>query len=103
MGEETKVYRVLVEKPEGKNHSEDREMEGWDKNGCLGDWLGGGGGWRGFSWLRKGTDGELLPSGSGATELITSSKSCVCVCVLFDAIRYSRDIYTEHIIGVRQQ
>jgi hypothetical protein len=55
-------------------------MEGWDNNGCLGDWLGGGG-WRGFNWLRKGTDGELLPSGSDATELITSSKSCVCVCV----------------------
>jgi hypothetical protein len=28
MGEETKVYRVLVEKPEGKNHSEDRGVDG---------------------------------------------------------------------------
>jgi hypothetical protein len=27
-----KVYKVLVGKPEGKNHSEDHGVEGWEQN-----------------------------------------------------------------------
>jgi hypothetical protein len=52
MGEERKVYKVLVGKPEGK-----RPLQRWDQNESKGDWLGGG---IGFDWLRTGTSGEML-------------------------------------------
>jgi hypothetical protein len=40
MGEERKVYRVLVENPEGKRPL-GRPRHRWDENGFYGDWLGG--------------------------------------------------------------
>jgi len=59
MGERRGVYRVLVGKPEGKNHLEDPDVDGriilrwifrkWD-----------GGVWTGSSWLRIGTGGGDL-------------------------------------------
>jgi hypothetical protein len=52
MGEERKVYKVLVGKPKGK-----RSVGRWDQNGSLGDWLGML--WIGFDWLRTGTGGGL--------------------------------------------
>jgi hypothetical protein len=39
MGEERNVYKVLVEKPEGKRPLE-RPRHRWDQNGSYGDWLG---------------------------------------------------------------
>jgi hypothetical protein len=30
MGGDRKVYKVLFEKPEGKNHSEDQDIDVWD-------------------------------------------------------------------------
>jgi hypothetical protein len=36
MGEERNVYRVLMEKPEGKRPLE-RPRHGWDQNGSQGD------------------------------------------------------------------
>jgi hypothetical protein len=44
MGEERKVYKVLVGKPKGKR-SLGRPMGGWDENGCWGDWL------KGVEWI----------------------------------------------------
>jgi hypothetical protein len=38
VGEENKVYKVLVGKPEGKRAL---GRPRWDQNGTLGDWLGG--------------------------------------------------------------
>jgi hypothetical protein len=35
-------------------------MGRWDQNGSKGDWVGGGGRWSGFNWLRMGTGGGLL-------------------------------------------
>jgi hypothetical protein len=59
MGEERKVYKVLVGKPEGRDHSEDQ-----GKDGRMGsEWILGrlaGGMCIGFDWLRIGTGGELL-------------------------------------------
>ena len=59
MEESRGVYRVVVGKPEGKNHLEDRGLDGrvilcwifrkWDV-----------GGWTGSMWLRIGTGGGLL-------------------------------------------
>jgi len=59
MGERRRVYRVLVGKPEEKDHFEDRGVDGriilrwifrkWDV-----------GVWTGSSWLRIGTSGGLL-------------------------------------------
>jgi hypothetical protein len=59
MGERGGAYRVLVGKPEGKNHLEDRDIDWriiikwickkWDV------WA-----WTGLIWLRIGTGGELL-------------------------------------------
>jgi len=59
MGERRGVYRVLVGKPEGKNHLGDPDIDGriilrwifmkWDV-----------GAWTGLSWLRIGTGGGHL-------------------------------------------
>jgi hypothetical protein len=59
MGEERKVYKVLVGKPEGKSHWEDQGVGG--KMGS--EWIlreTGLGVWIGFDWLRTGTGGGLL-------------------------------------------
>jgi hypothetical protein len=61
MGEERKVYKVLVGKPEGKRPL-GRPRRRWE-DGIrmdlkeIGFW---GGGLIGFYWLRTGTGGELL-------------------------------------------
>jgi hypothetical protein len=62
VGEERKVYKVLVGKPEGKRPLR-RPRHRWE-DGIRMDlrkigWLGGGA-WIGFNWLRLGTGGELL-------------------------------------------
>jgi hypothetical protein len=59
MGEERKVYKVLVGKPEGKNHSDDRDVEGrmgsewtlWGLAKAV---------WSELSWVSIGTRGGLL-------------------------------------------
>jgi hypothetical protein len=59
MGEEKKLYRVSVEKPEGKRPlgGIDGKMESeW----ILGRLAWGGGGLEWLSWLRVGTGGRLL-------------------------------------------
>jgi hypothetical protein len=40
MGEERKLYKVLVGKPEGRRPP-GRPRLRWDQNGFKGDWLGG--------------------------------------------------------------
>jgi hypothetical protein len=59
MGEERKVYKVLVEKPEGRRPL-GRPRRRWEdgvrmdlRETCLGVWIG-------FDWLRTGTGGGLL-------------------------------------------
>jgi hypothetical protein len=60
MGEGRNVYRVLLGKIEGKNHLKDQGVDGrMGSKWTLGR-LGGGVGWSGFTWLGKGTVGELL-------------------------------------------
>jgi hypothetical protein len=59
MGEARNVYRVLVRKPEGKNHLKDQGVDGrmgskWTLERLF--W----GVWSGFTWLRIGTVGGLL-------------------------------------------
>jgi hypothetical protein len=59
MGEGRNVYRVLVGKPEGKNHSKDQGVDGrmgskWTLERLV------GGVWSGFTWLRIGIAGGLL-------------------------------------------
>jgi hypothetical protein len=59
MGEERKVYKVLVGKPVGKDHLEDQGIGG--KMGS--EWILGRlvwGVWIGFDWLRTGTGVGLL-------------------------------------------
>jgi hypothetical protein len=59
MGEESKVYRVLVGKPKERDHSEDRGVDGrMGSEWALGRLVGGV--CSGFTWLRRGTDGEIL-------------------------------------------
>jgi hypothetical protein len=61
MGDERKVYKVLVEKPEGKRPL-GRPRRRWE-DGIRMDLteIGlGGGVWIGFDWLRTGTGGGLL-------------------------------------------
>jgi len=53
------VHRVLVGKPEGKNHLEDRGIDG----GIILRWIfrkWDVGAWIGFVWLRMGTGGGYL-------------------------------------------
>jgi hypothetical protein len=53
------AYTLLVEKPEGRNHSEDQDVGGWIiLRWILERWdvvM-----WIGLVWLRIGTGGELL-------------------------------------------
>jgi hypothetical protein len=49
MGEERKVYKVLMEKLEGKKPL-GRTRRRWDQNGSWGDWLGG------VDWIRLAQD-----------------------------------------------
>jgi hypothetical protein len=56
MGEEKKVYRVLVGKPEGKKHLEDQVVDGIRMDLREIGW----GVWSGFNWLRIGAGGGLL-------------------------------------------
>jgi hypothetical protein len=60
MGEEIKVYQVLVGKPEGKIPL-GRPRRRWE-DGIRMDLreIGLGGVWIGFDWLRTGTGGGLL-------------------------------------------
>jgi hypothetical protein len=59
MGEGRNVYRVLVGKPEGKNHLEDQGVDGrMGSKWTLGSLVGGL--WSGFTWLRIGIFGGLL-------------------------------------------
>jgi hypothetical protein len=73
MGEERKLYKVLVGKPEERDHWEDQGVGG--RMGS--EWILGRlacGVWIGFDWLRTGTGGGMLcdePSGSCATELVS--------------------------------
>jgi hypothetical protein len=59
MGEGRNLYRVLVGKPEGKNHLEDQGVDRrmgskWILRRLV------GGVWSGYTWLRIGTVGGLL-------------------------------------------
>jgi hypothetical protein len=47
MGEDRKVFKVLVGKSEGKHHLEDQR---WDQNGSWGDRL------RGVEWIQLAQD-----------------------------------------------
>jgi hypothetical protein len=61
MGEERKVYKVLVGKPEGKRPP-GRPRRRWE-NGIrlyLAEFGLGGGVWIGLDWIRTGTGGGLL-------------------------------------------
>jgi hypothetical protein len=59
MEEERKVYRVLVGKPEGRDHLEDRGVDGrMGSKWTLGRLVAGV--WSGFTWLRIGAVGGLL-------------------------------------------
>jgi hypothetical protein len=62
MGEERKVYKVLVEKPEGKRPlGRPRDGVGWGGMGS--EWILGRLAWEvwiGFDWLRTGTGSGLL-------------------------------------------
>jgi hypothetical protein len=59
MGEERKVYRVLVGNTEGRNHLEDQGIDGRMGQKCLLGRLAGGV-YSGSGWLRIGTGGGLL-------------------------------------------
>jgi hypothetical protein len=59
MGEERKVYKVLVAEPEGKR-TPGRQRRRWE-NGIRMDLREiGWGVWIGFEWFRVGIGGELL-------------------------------------------
>jgi hypothetical protein len=59
MGEERKVYRVLVGKPEGKRPL-GRLRHGWKDEIRMDLRKIGWGVWSGFNWLRIGAGGGLL-------------------------------------------
>jgi hypothetical protein len=59
MGEERKVYKVLVGKPEGKRPLE-RPRRRWEDGIRMDLRETGSGVWTGFDWLRIGTCGGLL-------------------------------------------
>jgi hypothetical protein len=74
MGEERKVYEVLVGKPEGKRPL-GRPRRRWEDGIRMDLRETGLGVWIGFDWLRTGTGGGCCecgdePSGSCATELV---------------------------------
>jgi hypothetical protein len=59
MGEDRKVYRVLVGKPEGEKPLEDPRVDGrMGSKRIL--WILAVTVWIGFSWLIVGTGGEVL-------------------------------------------
>jgi hypothetical protein len=62
MGEERKVYKVLVGKPEGKRPlgRPRHRLEDGIRMDLREIGLGEGGVWIGFDWLRTGTGGGLL-------------------------------------------
>jgi hypothetical protein len=60
MGGERNMYRVLVGKPEGKGHLEDKGVDGRMGSKWTFGRLVGGGVWIGFTWLRMGIFGGLL-------------------------------------------
>jgi hypothetical protein len=74
MGEERKVYKVLVGKPEGKRLL-GRPRRRWEDGIRMDLREIGLGVWIGFDWLRTGTVGCCEcgdePSGSFATELVS--------------------------------
>jgi hypothetical protein len=75
MGEERKVYRVLVGKPEGKRSLE-RPRRRWEDGIRMDLREIGLGVWIGFDWLRQGPVAGCCecgdePSGSCATELVS--------------------------------
>jgi hypothetical protein len=59
MGEERKVYKVLVGNPEGKR-SLGRPRHRWEDGVRMDLRVIGLGVWIGFDWLRTGTGGGLL-------------------------------------------
>jgi hypothetical protein len=59
MGEERKVYKVLVRKPEGKRPL-GRPRRRWEDGVRMDLRVIGLGVWIGFGWLRTGTGGGLL-------------------------------------------
>jgi hypothetical protein len=59
MGEERKVYKVLVGKPEGKIPF-GRPRHRWQDGIIMDFGVIGLGVWIGFDWLRTGTGGGLL-------------------------------------------
>jgi hypothetical protein len=59
MGEDRKVYRVLVEMPEGKRPLE-RSRHGWEDGTRMDPGKIGWGVWNEFTWLRVRTSGGLL-------------------------------------------
>jgi hypothetical protein len=60
MGESKCVHRVLVGKPERKNHLVDPGVSGRIKLKWIFGKLGCGGAWIGLIWFRIGTGGGLL-------------------------------------------
>jgi hypothetical protein len=58
-GEDRKVHKVLVEKPEGRRPL-GRPRHGWDDGIRMDLREIGWGIWSGFNWLRIGTGGGLL-------------------------------------------
>jgi hypothetical protein len=59
MGEDRKVYKVLVGKPEGKSPLE-RPRRRWEDGIRMNLSEIGLGEWIGFDWLKTGTGGGLL-------------------------------------------
>jgi hypothetical protein len=61
MGEVRKLFKISVEKPEGKSpfrRPRRRWQDGWEQNESWGGWLGEM--WSGFCWLRIGINDGLL-------------------------------------------
>jgi hypothetical protein len=59
MGEERKVYKVLVAKPEGRRQL-GRPRRRWEDGMRMDLGRLASGAWIGFDWLRTGTGGGLL-------------------------------------------
>jgi hypothetical protein len=76
MGEERNIYRVLVGKPEGKDHLKDQGIDGRMGSKCtLGRLVGGEGGMDSPGSVYESLAGSCEcgdePSGSGAMELVS--------------------------------